>query len=35
MVEAQGLVAIGPEIESIAPGDLVPFLSFAELGIPV
>ena len=35
MVEAQGLVEIGPEIEAIAPGDLVPFLSFAELGIPV
>ena len=34
MVEAQGLVAIGPEIEAVAPGDPVPFLSFAELGIP-
>jgi molybdopterin molybdotransferase len=35
MVEAQGLVAIGPEIEAVTPGDPVPFLSFAELGIPV
>lgn len=34
MVEAHGLVELGPEVERVAPGERVPFLSFAELGIP-
>ena len=34
MVEAQGLIELGPEVEEVRPGAPVPFLSFAELGIP-
>lgn len=34
MVEAEGLIEIGDAVERVAPGDPVPFLSFAELGIP-
>jgi molybdopterin molybdotransferase len=35
LVEAQGLVEIDAEVRSVAPGDLVLFMSFAELGVPV
>jgi len=35
LVEAQGLVEIDATVTRVAPGDLVPFLSFAELGVPV
>jgi molybdopterin molybdotransferase len=34
MVEAHGLVELGPEVERVSPGDPVPFLSFPELGVP-
>ena len=34
MVEAHGLIELGPEVASVRPGDPVPFLGFAELGIP-
>lgn len=34
MVEAQGLVELAPEVERVEPGEPVPYLSFAELGIP-
>ncbi|MEK0083872.1 gephyrin-like molybdotransferase Glp [Benzoatithermus flavus] len=33
MVEAHGLVELGPEVERVEPGEPVSFLSFAELGI--
>lgn len=33
MTEADGLMHIGEELERIAPGDPVPFASFADLGI--
>lgn len=33
MVEADGLVELAPELERVEPGDPVPFLSFAELGV--
>jgi molybdopterin molybdotransferase len=33
MVEAQGLVELGEAVERVEPGESVPFLSFAELGI--
>ena len=35
LVEAQGLVEIDATVTRVAPGDLLPFLSFAELGVPV
>ena len=35
LVEAQGLVEIDAAVERVAPGDPVPFLSFAELGVPI
>ena len=35
LVEAQGLVEIDATVTRVAPGDPVPFLSFAELGVPV
>jgi molybdopterin molybdotransferase len=34
MVEAQGLVELPPEVERVAEGEPVRFLSFPELGIP-
>ena len=34
MVEAQGWSSSTTTVERVAPGDPVPFLSFAELGIP-
>lgn len=34
MVEAQGLVELPPEVERVAEGQPVRFLSFPELGIP-
>jgi molybdopterin molybdotransferase len=33
MVEADGLVELAPGLERVEPGDPVPFLSFAELGV--
>lgn len=33
MVEAHGLVELGPEVERVEPGEPVPFLAFPELGI--
>jgi molybdopterin molybdotransferase len=33
MVEADGLVELGPAVERVEPGEPVPFLAFAELGI--
>jgi molybdopterin molybdotransferase len=33
MVEAHGLLELGPDIERVEPGDRLPFLGFAELGI--
>jgi molybdopterin molybdotransferase len=33
MVEAQGLIELGEDIERVKPGEPVRFLSFAELGI--
>ena len=34
MVEADGLIELAPEVERVAAGDPVRYLSFAELGIP-
>jgi molybdopterin molybdotransferase len=34
MVEAEGLVELDAAVETVRPGDPVPFFSFAELGIP-
>lgn len=34
IVDADGLVELGPEVERVEPGEPVPFLSFAELGVP-
>jgi len=34
MVEAAGLVELDEQVEQVEPGQPVPFLSFAELGIP-
>jgi molybdopterin molybdotransferase len=34
MVEAGGLIEIGESVEEVRHGEPVPFLSFAELGIP-
>ncbi len=34
MVEADGLIELGSEVETVRPGELVPYHSFAELGIP-
>ena len=34
MVEAGGLIELDDAVEAVRPGDPVPFLSFAELGIP-
>lgn len=33
MVEAEGLIRLGPGIERVTEGNVVPFLSFAELGL--
>lgn len=35
MVEAHGLIEVGPEVAWIEPGEPVRFLSFPELGIPI
>lgn len=35
MVAAQGLIELDEALESVQEGDLVPWLGFAELGIPV
>ena len=34
MVEAGGLIELDDAVEAVRPGDPVPFMSFAELGIP-
>jgi molybdopterin molybdotransferase len=34
MVEADGLIELGPDVTTVRPGEPVPFMSFAELGIP-
>jgi molybdopterin molybdotransferase len=34
MVEAGGLIELDDEVREVRPGDPVPYLSFAELGIP-
>jgi molybdopterin molybdotransferase len=35
LVEAQGLVEIDATVTRVTSGDLLPFLSFADLGVPV
>jgi hypothetical protein len=35
MVAAQGLIELDDALETVQEGDLVPWLGFAELGIPV
>jgi molybdopterin molybdotransferase len=34
MVEADGLIEVGDAVDEVRPGQPVPFLSFAELGVP-
>ncbi len=34
MVEADGLIELAADVTTVRPGEPVPFMSFAELGIP-
>jgi molybdopterin molybdotransferase len=34
MVDASGLIELDDDVREVRPGDPVPFLSFAELGVP-